>query len=150
MLHKFHIYVATVCSKIFHCFSLFVAASVLMSQLQVFYQDIAYVFHVYCNYIFHMFHLFLRHMLHSSVSYCTKSQGLQRMGCGERVDVATTYWRLASGDTVGPKCPCGGDMNEWGMGGGGAGRVRHARGIVMEAGPACNVLGTKGLREGGL
>ena len=114
MLHKFHIYVTTVCSKMFHCFSLFVATSVLMSQLQVFYQDIAYVFHVYCNYIFHMFHLFLRYMLHSSVSYCTESQGLQRMGCGERVDVATKYWRLPSGGHSGAQVPLWGDR----MGGG--------------------------------
>jgi len=69
------------------------------------------------------------------------TNGVRRAsGCGHEI------LEVAIGGHSGAQVPLWGRQD----GGRGAGRVRHARGIVMEAGPACNVLGTKGLRTGGL
>ena len=77
----FHIYVATVCSKIFFsvpilcCSKCFQVASVL-------FLDVAYVFHICCKYIFYMFHFFEMyvalefHIAH--VSSCFESGAIEK------------------------------------------------------------------------
>ena len=90
-LQVFQRYVASVCSKCFICFQMYVAASVLSGcyiyfthMLQVFYLDVAYVSHTFCKCsisTLHMFHTYIikvcfrcfvcvRRMLHPNVSCC--------------------------------------------------------------------------------
>jgi len=93
----------------------------------VFYLDVAYMFHVCCNYIFQMFHLFLSRIFALKCFMLYEESGVLRNAVQRAYGRGHDALGAIVRGTMGPRCPCRGEVNEWGWGRG-CGRVKHKRG----------------------